>query len=90
MLKKFIHVFVLSCKQATLLIEKQLHTSLSLHQRVQLSIHLGLCKHCCKYRDKALFLDHLIRERNRKEHSPYRFNPDEIDEFIKQLKTTLL
>ena len=42
--KGIIHLFVLSCEKATFLVEKQLYTSLLPLERLQLRIHLSICK----------------------------------------------
>lgn len=60
--KKLTHLFVLSCKRATFLIEKQLHHPLSPLDKLQLRAHLSLCAYCVDYKQKAVLLDRLMRD----------------------------
>lgn len=78
MYKNILHLFVLSCKKATFLIEKQLHTQISPMENLQLRTHLSLCKYCTAYKHKALFLDKLI-ERSASENS-HLFSQQEVDD----------
>lgn len=85
MYKDFIHIFVLSCTQATYLIEKRLHTKLSIIQRLQLHIHLSLCSHCCDYNAKAELLDKLTKMSVIDNDSKIIFNTSEIENFKKKI-----
>lgn len=62
MYKDFIHIFVLSCHKATLLIEKSLHTDLSFIERLQLNIHLKLCHFCADYQTDAVATDKALKK----------------------------
>lgn len=86
MLKKIIHVFFLSCKQATFLIEKRLHARLSPLERLQLKLHLALCELCAAYDKKAFFLNEIMKKEIRKEEHHYQFNPDEVEKFKEKVK----
>lgn len=89
MYKRIIHFFVLSCEKATFLIEKQLHTPLSLIERLQLRIHLSICKNCTAYKYKALFLDKLMADERTKEESGSRFSEEEIAGLKKKFKSVI-
>ncbi|MCD7851178.1 MAG: hypothetical protein LUH63_16520 [Parabacteroides sp.] len=81
MLKEFIHIFTLSCKQATCLIEKRIHVPLSVTERMRLAIHLSLCQLCRAYNTKAVFLDRLMKRVKKKEMCSCRFEEEEIEQF---------
>lgn len=56
MLKKIIHKLVLTCKEATLLMELQDSNAISYWQRKRLLIHVKICKYCRIYRSKKLLI----------------------------------
>lgn len=87
MYKRIIHLFVLSCEKATLLIEKQLHTSLSPLEKLQLRIHLSLCKYCTAYKHKALFLDKLMADKRTIDESSRLFSEQEISNLKEKFKS---
>lgn len=89
MYKKIIHVFVLSCKKATFLIEKQLHTPLSSLEKLQLSTHLSLCKYCTAYKYKAVFLDKLMAGERTMEESHYSFSEQEVVDLKEKFKSVV-
>lgn len=86
MLKEFIHIFTLSCKQAAYLIEKRLHVPLSVSERIRLAVHLAICKLCRAYNIKAIFLDRLIKMKTRKDACSCRFEKSEIEQFKMNIK----
>ena len=86
MYKKVIHLFTLSCKTATFLIEKQLHTSLSPLEKIQLRFHLSLCKYCRAYKYKAIFLDKLMADERTMDENNNLFSEQEVTELNKKLK----
>ena len=86
MLKEFIHIFTLSCKQATYLIEKRIHVPLSFTKRTRLAIHLSLCKLCQAYNEKAIFLDNLLKQRNKKDSCNCQFKENEVEQFKEDMK----
>lgn len=59
-MKDIIHFFVLSCSQATLLIEKRMQARLTCVEHFQLKLHLHICKYCRFYEKEALFIDKAI------------------------------
>ena len=86
MLKEFIHIFTLSCKQATYLIEKRIHAPLSVTERMRLAIHLSLCRLCRAYNTKAVFLDRLMKRGRKKEVCNCRFGKEEVEQFKMDIK----
>ena len=79
MKKRILHFFVLSCEQATLLMEKELKGSLSLLERIQLKVHLLICPYCTCYREKLRFLDLCINKSTKDFEAS--FTPEEIEDF---------
>ncbi|WP_455585806.1 hypothetical protein [Bacteroides sp.] len=86
MLKEFIHIFTLSCKQATYLIEKRIHVPLSVTERMRLAIHFAVCKLCRAYNIKAIFLDRLMKKRTNNDTCGCRFEESEIEQFKIDIK----
>ena len=86
MVKRFIHLFTLSCKQATYLIEKRLHTSLSRTERLRLSIHFALCKLCREYDTKAALIDGWLRTRKNPENCDCIFEDEQVERFKAEVK----
>lgn len=60
-LKNIVHFLMLSCKEATFLIEKKLNDKLTFREKVQLKIHLVICKHCIAYNKKAIYLHKVLQ-----------------------------
>ncbi len=89
MRKKIIHFFVLSCKKATLLIEKQLHAPLSPIEKVQLRTHLSLCKNCISYKSKADFINRLLTDEQKKAQDENHFTEQELNELKEKFKIGL-
>ena len=51
---------MLSCRKATLLIEKQSVARLSLKERVQLRLHKSMCDACTAYEKQSRKIDQLL------------------------------
>ena len=88
-LHKFIHFIILPCKDATFLIEKQLHTKLSLKESLQLRAHLHLCKLCLAYSKKAAIIHQWLRKNLGKEIARTPEKPSELEDFKRDLKEKL-
>lgn len=52
---------MLSCKKATLLVEKRRGDSLSFAEKIQLNMHLKICDKCASYKKQSLFIDDVIK-----------------------------
>lgn len=85
MYKDFIHIFVLSCAKATYLIEKRLHRKLNPIERLQLRMHLSLCRYCSDYNKKAELLDKLTRISVSDNEKSTVFTADEVEMFKKRV-----
>jgi len=60
--KTIIHIIILSCRKATQLIEKKLHTRLSRRERVQLKWHNSICDICPLYEKQVIIIDKVLRD----------------------------
>lgn len=89
MYKRVIHLFVLSCEKATFLIEKQLHTSLSPLEKLQLRVHLSLCKYCTAYKVKAIFLHKLLADERTMNHSDCLFSEEQVGDLKENFKSAI-
>ena len=89
-MKKLVHIFMLSCKKATELIEKKLHTNLSGRERLQLRLHKTICDACTLYEKQVVFLDKALKKEPTDSVDETSFPPEEIknlqDKIIQTLK----
>ncbi len=53
--------FMLSCKAATMLIEKKHRTKLTMKESVQLALHKTMCDACRLYEKQSEFLERLFK-----------------------------
>jgi len=60
-MKKLIHLIVLSCKRASLLIEKGHHQPLSFIDRIQLKMHLSICDKCTEYQKQSFLIENSMK-----------------------------
>lgn len=56
-MKKLIHTLLLSCRQATELIEKKLHDRLSWREQIQLRAHKMICEACSRYEKQSSLIE---------------------------------
>lgn len=63
MLKKFIHLIFLPCREATLLMEKRNAQTISRKEDWKLSVHLKICKWCRAYQEKLKILDDILKKK---------------------------
>jgi DNA replication initiation complex subunit (GINS family) len=52
---------MISCKEATLLIEKKQAAKLSLKERLQLRFHNFICKACAQYGIQSAWIDKMLK-----------------------------
>lgn len=78
MKKKFFHTLILSCKEATFLVEKKEQGKMSLKEAIQLKIHLWICKACKIYAKQSKVIDAIFRKKSQIK------TESKLDENIKQ------
>jgi hypothetical protein len=61
-MKQIIHFLFLPCSKATFLIEKKNEGCLSKKEKLQLFVHLQICKLCNVYNKKVEILDELLKK----------------------------
>lgn len=57
---KIMNMMVNSCKKTTALIDKQLLTSLTVKEKMQLKVHTSMCKTCNAYEHQSKLIDKII------------------------------
>lgn len=57
-----LHTLMPCCKDATLLVEQQLHQPLSRWQRIGLKFHLLYCHYCRRYAKQSRAIDKHLRQ----------------------------
>jgi hypothetical protein len=55
-MKQYLRTIMLSCKKATFLTEKNLHSSLTIYEKLQLNLHLRMCNACKNYAIQSKFI----------------------------------
>lgn len=88
MLKNIIHLFVLSCRKATYLMEKRMNSRLSVIEKWQLWLHLRICKGCSCYEKEAEIIDKAMRRLSDdgESRSHNAFSDEELVEAKKKIK----
>lgn len=75
---------LLTCKKATLLIEKQQNSRLNMAENIQLRLHLLICKACQRYRKQSLLIEQWLM------HSMRSGAKELSDQEIETLKQKML
>jgi hypothetical protein len=61
-MKKLMNLLMLSCKKATELIDKKIHTGITRRENVQLHMHTLMCNACRNYEKQGHLIDTAIKE----------------------------
>jgi len=64
-MKKLFNKLMLSCKQATALIDKRSLTKLSFNEKVMLRVHTSMCEFCTAYQKQSVILDDILHKHAR-------------------------
>ncbi len=88
MVSKIIHFIIMSCSQATLLVEKQFYNELSWLQKIRLKAHLKMCKCCNSYFSKAKKIDNILK-RSIQDTPAKFFQNNEIEDFKDRLRKNI-
>lgn len=60
-MKKLMHIVMLSCNKATLLIEKSHAGPLSFVERMKLKMHIAICDKCAGYQKQSLIIENVLK-----------------------------
>jgi hypothetical protein len=85
MKKRIIHFFVLSCRKATGLIEKNIYFKLSAMERLQLRWHLMLCDACTTYKKQSGLLHDLLHKHEHDHHHAPRLPEDNTEDLKERI-----
>ena len=61
-MKKILNYLMLSCKKASMLIEKKLLINLSAKEKIQLTLHKSMCDACTAYEKQSMALDKILHK----------------------------
>ncbi|GAB4123637.1 MAG: hypothetical protein OHK0045_03430 [Raineya sp.] len=78
MKKGLLHTLILTCKEATLLIEKREAGKISFVERIRLKAHLLMCEACRLYEKQSKIIEKVLRKVSSKK------NKEKLDEAVKQ------
>ncbi len=74
---KLIHFFFFTCKKATLFIEQQQNTPLSILNSFKLKIHLRVCKACSNYAKQSKLIENALKHSHTSKDSTELFHLSE-------------
>ncbi len=80
-----IHLLIMPCSKATLMMERKQQKELSPLRNLQLMVHLRVCKLCAAYYRKLSVLEKLLRAKENKNEKTI-FQSDDIQRFKDDLK----
>lgn len=89
---RLMNMLMLSCRKATELMEKRLHTRLRLIKKLQLFMHSQMCDACRSYEKQNHFMNDMLRSQSKTSYKPHvsiKKLPDEVkSRIIKELNNT--
>ncbi len=59
-MRRLMNAVMLSCRKATGLVEKRSHYRLENMERIQLHMHLSMCRNCSNYAKQTSLIDRLL------------------------------
>lgn len=83
---KLIHLLIMPCSRAPMLIEQRSAGELSFLKRVRLDAHLSVCKWCAAYEKKVAEIDRLLTQKYLSKEKEDGFYDTEIQSFKDSLK----
>jgi anti-sigma factor ChrR (cupin superfamily) len=84
MMRKVFHYLFFPCNHATLLLEKRDDVSLSLKDRIQLAVHLRMCKACATYEKQRNVIHQALLNMFGKKKEMTEENLEQLVKKIKQ------
>ena len=71
-MKRFMSLLILSCKKATALLGKREVLPLSFKEKIQLKLHIYVCKACNAYENQSVTMDHTLTKLSNRQSSEKR------------------
>lgn len=62
-MKKLMNILMLSCKKATMLIEKKSFIRLTFKEKIQLGMHKSMCDACTSYEKQSKKIDEILSKK---------------------------
>lgn len=75
---------MISCKEATLMIEKGQEHHIGLANKLKLAFHLAVCKVCAIYSKQSKLIDRALKQQSKRS-----MPAEELDSFKQQIKKNL-
>lgn len=75
---------MLSCRDATALMEKRHREEISFAERIQLAVHVTLCAACRRYQKQSAWLEGIFRSRDQ------QIMEEEVDQQAGELEEKIL
>lgn len=76
---------LLSCKEATYLVEKEMESSLTFMEKFRLSIHLKLCKVCSAYQHQSKTINKAVEKWTKNSVLTRKLSPKVKSKIIKEI-----
>jgi len=80
---------MLSCKKATELIDKKIHSGISRDEKIKLYFHTMMCSACTNYEKQGYLMDRMLKDNHADHNSTHHNNAmppeDLIDRIIQKL-----
>lgn len=83
-LSRLLHRLIYTCRDTTLLLEKEDHVGLSCVEHLRLRLHLLLCAPCTAYQRKRRALSRWMREQTESLPSPAPKAVEELQERLRE------
>ena len=89
-MKKLMNMLMMSCKKATELIDKKIHSGISRQERMRLHMHTMMCNACRNYEKQGKLIDGVMKksahEQGLVNHKQHDHPQDLIDRVIHHIE----
>jgi hypothetical protein len=84
-MEKLMSRMLLSCKEATYLVEKEMESSLTFMEKFRLSIHLKLCKVCSAYQHQSKTINKAVEKWTKNSVLTRKLSPKVKSKILKEI-----
>lgn len=84
-MEKLMSRMLLSCKEATYLVEKEMESSLTFMEKFRLSIHLKLCKVCSAYQHQSKTINKAVEKWTKNSILTRKLSPKVKSKILKEI-----